>query len=171
MSERWRDIPGYEGYYQVSDCGRVRRLSGRIKNRHWTGRIIRPGYAGRERCYAFVRLSQDGTARNWYVHDLVLLAFVGSKPAGLEVCHGAEGKSNNHLTNLSYGTPAKNQGPDRRRDGTSNCVAVRRSDGSIFSSLTEAARFSGLKSHTPISNVLSGRQQTAGGFFWEFINA
>jgi len=174
MPEHWRDIPDYEGVYQVSDFGRVRRLPGLIQShnartgcRRWKGRILRPGYAGRERCYAFVQLSLGGKVSHHYVHDLVMLAFVGPKPPGMEVCHGRNGKRDNRLVNLSYGMPTKNQGPDRRRDGTGNNVAVRRSDNKVFSSMTEAARVCGLQSHASISNVLAGRQQTAGGFSWE----
>jgi len=175
MSEQWRDIPGYEGVYQVSDLGRVCRLPGWIPcpqaesgQRWWPGGMLNPGFAGRERCYAYVILSFEGSKRNWYIHDLVLLAFVGSKPGGLEVLHGLGGKSDNRLVNLLYGTASQNQ-MNRRRDGTGSNVPVRRSDGVEFDSLREAASVSGLRGSSTISMVLSGRRKIAGGFNWEKI--
>lgn len=52
------------------------------------------------------------------VHQLVALAFLGPCPAGQYVLHGPGGKLDNSLDNLSYGTPADNNGRDRLRDGT-----------------------------------------------------
>lgn len=178
MTEHWRDIPGYEGEYKVSDLGRVRSLtrwlpSDRVTSgwRRWKGGILSPGYAGRTRCYAYVHLCHEGIKQNWYIHDLVLLAFVGPKPEGLEVCHGSGGQKDNRLANLCYGTASKNCGEDCRRDGTGRNVPIRRLDGVEFESFTEAAHASGLRSSSTISMVLSGCRRTAGGFTWERIHA
>lgn len=71
MLERWRDIPDYEGLYQVSDFGRVRRLAGWIHShnaksgrRRWAGRVLKPGYAGRNgimRLCFFLKTERNGT--------------------------------------------------------------------------------------------------------------
>jgi hypothetical protein len=60
--------------------------------------------------YPQVSLALTGVGRREYryVHDLVLLAFVGAKPAGLEVCHGDGVKTNNRLSNLRYDTRSAN---------------------------------------------------------------
>ncbi len=171
-AEIWKDVPGYEDIYQASTYGRIRSVRRVIKyadgrNRPDPGRILLPGKAGRERNYAFVNLSKNGVKSNRHVHDLVLLTFVGPKPRGLTARHGVFGTSDNSLSNLSYGTPSQNQ-MDRRRDGTGNNKPVRRSDGKVYDSVTEAAKDSGI-GQPCVSMALHGKRQTAGGFAWGFI--
>jgi hypothetical protein len=51
------------------------------------------------------------------IHQLVAEAFIGPRPDGMVVCHGAAGPLDNSAANLSYGTQAQNMA-DKRRDGT-----------------------------------------------------
>lgn len=98
-NEVWRDVPGFEGRYQVSDRGQVKSLlSG--------GRILRP--ARQYRGHQQVVLCRDGKENHYYVHRLVLLAFVGPCPAGQEVCHNDSNPANNALENLRYDTRSHN---------------------------------------------------------------
>jgi len=171
--ERWKDVPGYEGLYQVSDKGRVRSVDrvveyvdGRVP--FLAGRILRQRMAGSRRDYAVVNLWRGKQRRTRYVHDLVLSAFVGLKPIGKEVCHGPQGQGDNHLRNLSYGTHSQNM-RDCRRDGTGINKPVRRSDGKEYDSIDEAARDIGACPQN-ITHVLHGRLKQCKGFTWEFIN-
>jgi len=109
--ERWLPVGGYEGLYEVSDLGRVRSLP----RFHAGGRVLKPGTSGPR---AMVGLCRDGRSRTFAVHILVARAFLGPCPDGMEVCHGPAGRLDNRLTNLSYGTKFKNNGEDKRRDGT-----------------------------------------------------
>lgn len=112
MEEMWRAVPGWIGFYEVSDRGNVRscdrtlnhKKSGRV---HYTGRPLQPGWATG---YAMVTLVETGKGRRTsrYIHDLVLEAFIGPKPIGEEVCHGPEGPQTNCLTNLRYGSRSSN---------------------------------------------------------------
>lgn len=112
--ETWRWVPGYEGAYEVSDHGRVRSW------RKWTRgpapRYLKPQphvkYGHRK-----VMLWSQGAYDNWYVHRLVLAAFVGPMPEGQITRHLDGDPSNNHLNNLAYGTPAENVA-DAIRHGT-----------------------------------------------------
>jgi hypothetical protein len=172
--EQWRPIPGYEGLYEVSNLGRVRSLARIVayadgRRKPIAARILRPGRAGRERCYLFVQLSRDGKAKGRYIHDLVLLAFVGPKPAGMLVKHGPNGSADNGLANLSYGTDSENQ-HDRRRDGTGNHRRVRRADGVEYTSVMEAAKANGV-GHSVISRALNEKRRRAAGFAWEYAHA
>jgi hypothetical protein len=54
------------------------------------------------------------------VHRLVLEAFEGPWPPGMEALHGPAGRRDNSRANLRWGTRSQNLGPDRRRDGTDN---------------------------------------------------
>ena len=77
--------------------------------------MLKPGTSGPR---AMVGLCRDGRSRTFAVHVLVARAFLGPCPDGQEVCHGPAGRRDNRLVNLSYGTPSKNNGEDKRRDGT-----------------------------------------------------
>lgn len=123
--ERWLPVVGYEGLYEVSDLGRVRSLSRVVSRSGPRGPRVRiAGQALKVRPpagtdpYAHVELNRDGERRYMRVHVLVAAAFLGPRPAGYEICHGPGGKTDNRLANLSYGTRAKNNGPDKLRDGT-----------------------------------------------------
>jgi hypothetical protein len=115
MSEKWKDVPGHEGAYQVSDCGRVRSLdrwivrpSGRVFCR---GKLLRPVPTARGNLKVTIGTKQ------YAVHTLVMLAFVGPRPDNMEVCHNDGDKHYNALTNLRYDTHAGNEA-DKLRHGT-----------------------------------------------------
>lgn len=105
--EEWRDVPGYEGAYQVSDLGRVRSLD-RVTpdGRNLKGRVLKqqPGSNG----YLKVELSQLGEVRTYYIHTGVAAAFIGPRPLGLQVCHNDEVGTHNQLRNLRYDTRSEN---------------------------------------------------------------
>lgn len=173
--EQWLEIPGANGYYQVSTHGRIRSVDRLLiytdgRRRRWKGKILqlqqlKPGKG--ETRYWSTRLSLNGVKRTYYVHDLVLTTFIGPRPVGQQARHGPKGSLNNWLTNLSYGTPAENM-LDKLRDGTLWCRAVRRSDGKEYPSITAAACDVG-RSVTTLHNALSGKRPTAAGFFWRYI--
>lgn len=111
-NERWVAIPGYEDAYAVSDLGRVKSLARRV--RLWTPnageltrsvaeRILRPG--PQKSGHLSVALGKGNSKQ---VHQLVLLAFEGPRPEGLEVLHRDGDPSNNRLSNLRYGTRSEN---------------------------------------------------------------
>ena len=111
MSEQWRPVLGYEGFYEVSNEGRVRSLgrwtATKGSGRRWArGRNLRPavGHAGHLR----VDLSVYGKKRLHSVHVLVLEAFVGPRPPGMHCCHWDGDPQNNHVANLRWDTPAAN---------------------------------------------------------------
>lgn len=109
--EIWKDIPGYEGKYRVSDRGRVMRL-----NKTKPPRILSPS-PRREGGYLSVSLCINNQKTTHFVHRLVLGAFVGPCPDDLEVCHADGDKHNNRLSNLRYDTRHENR-RDRFDHGT-----------------------------------------------------
>ncbi len=113
-----REIPGYSDYY-ASDVGDIFSMKPFPANKKDTFprlRKLKPWKAGKG--YYMVHLSIDGKYPKFYVHRLVLLTFVGPCPPNHEGCHGSNGKKNNSLANLYYGTHSKNCNEDKLRDGT-----------------------------------------------------
>ena len=111
--ELWTSVPGYEGFYEVSNYGNVRSLTrsvpyGRHKNMVYTGRDLKLFGSNK---YLSVKLSRAGVTKTVYVHELVLLAFEGPRPPMDERCeirHLDGDKFNNQLSNLTYGTVKEN---------------------------------------------------------------
>jgi hypothetical protein len=118
--ETWRPIPDWEGYYSVSDHGRVRSEPRTVhtidgQTRHVRGRILRldADFNGR---YT-VTLSRAGRRNRRTVHRLVAAAFLGPCPPGHEVCHGDGDHTNNYVRNLRFDTK-RNNVLDSVRHGT-----------------------------------------------------
>jgi hypothetical protein len=111
-SERWLPVVGYEGYYEVSDLGRVRSLDRIVVTRGQgtrisRGRILKFGTYKRTG-HKHVTFSVEGETRTFTVHSVVLAAFVGPRPDGLDIRHLNGIPDDNSLTNLVYGTAAEN---------------------------------------------------------------
>jgi len=118
--EYWRDIPGWSGFYRISDWGRIKSLArwvrlGKTGKRLVEERIL--NFHRSEEGYLHVALCNSNTKLHSGVHRLVLLAFDKPCPEGMQ-CRHLDGKPwNNHLENLCWGTPAEDH-EDRRRHGT-----------------------------------------------------
>lgn len=105
MTEIWKEIPDCPGY-EVSDLGRVRFT----KMQKFT--VAEKGY---------MIVSVKGVLKR--VHRLVLLAFIGPCPEGMEVCHNDGNPGNNKLDNLRYGTHQENM-KDRLLHNTSGNITA-----------------------------------------------
>lgn len=103
--EIWKDILGYEGLYQVSNSGAVKRIRagrGARAGRH----ILR--YANRDG-YRFIQLSKNDVKKGFSVHRLVAIAFIGKAPSKRHVVNHKDGnKKNNVVTNLEWCTVREN---------------------------------------------------------------
>lgn len=172
MKEAWRDIPGYEGYYQASTLGRIRSVdrvvlrNGKFPVR-WRGRIVVQFHHNSSTPYFKVSLNKQNCQKSWLVHQLVMLTWVGSVPLGFEVRHSGNGYADNSLYNLSYGSRSDNE-KDKERDGTGRHTKVRRSDGVEFASINEAAKQTDCWA-SKITAVCRGWRKTAGGYGWVYI--
>lgn len=103
--------------YRLGDDGSVwsRRKKGRYGGLtdEWRKLVPRPNKFGRLR----VHICPDGGENEeWQIHCLILTAFVGPCPEGMEVCHDDDDPSNNRLSNLRWGTRKSNIN-DRRKNG------------------------------------------------------
>jgi hypothetical protein len=120
VTELWLPVAGYEGYYEVSTCGRCRSLDRFVPHgrgggyRKIKGRVLSlvVDYYG----YQYVNLYQNGPHHR-KVHHLVLETFVGPRLPGAEGCHWDGNPTNNHVSNLRWGTSSENN-LDKIRHGT-----------------------------------------------------
>lgn len=108
--EIWKDIEGYEGYYQVSNMGQVRGLD-RVVPQRWghakiKGKIksIHLDAYG----YPAVHLAKDNTNKARTVHRLVAIAFCSGRMDGLVVNHKDADRTNNKASNLEWVTVQEN---------------------------------------------------------------
>lgn len=92
--ENWKAVKGYEGLYEVSDCGRVRGIkSGRVLS---VNRLNAHGYN-------HVSLRKNGKAKEYLAHRLVMENFGCGEPK--ETVNHIDGcKTNNHIGNLEWAT-------------------------------------------------------------------
>lgn len=122
--EIWKDVPGFEGCLMVSSMGKVKSLARTVKKRHSSGVVMeqkyperllntRPGSSG----YAFVHVGVNGVRKTLSVHCMVLEAFVGPRPEGMEACHNNGNSGDNQLANLRWDTHLNNN-RDRLKHGT-----------------------------------------------------
>ena len=100
MSEEWREIDEFPGYF-VSDHGRVRSPHRGFLKGCYVSRNGRPRYV-------MITFKPNGKLHQRYLHRLVLIAFVGPCPEGMEGCHGPAGPFVNHLENLRWDTHKSN---------------------------------------------------------------
>lgn len=107
-TEVWKDIEGYEGVYQVSNLGRVKRI-GKYRNQHtsWESNKFLKVKEGTN-IYLYVDLSKDNKVKRYLVHRLVAENFINNPNNCNEVNHKDGNKQNNNVDNLEWCTRNEN---------------------------------------------------------------
>jgi hypothetical protein len=111
MEEVWKDIEGYEGYYQVSNLGRVRSLDRIVPHKIYKfmnakGKILCPGKVGVG--YYTVALCNNSKPKSMFIHRLVAEAFISKTSKTNDVNHKNGIKTDNRLENLEWCTRSEN---------------------------------------------------------------
>ena len=188
MKEIWKDIKGYEGYYQVSNLGRVKSLFRQVKHsqgnvRNHYERILKNNYDGNG--YASVGLYKNAKAKKVHVHRLVMLAFEENPHNKPEVNHLDENKKNNRLDNLEWVTKKENENHGTKRErsvantdykmiGIKNSKKVRQTNvnGTLIQEWDSLAQICKEKGYSKgnISMACNGKYKGAlYGCRWEYI--
>jgi hypothetical protein len=98
MIEQWKEIPGYKGFYEISDLGRVRSYKSRGIGSANDARVPPRILSQHLNSNGYVRVGLDG--KHMLVHRLVMITFVGKSK--LEVNHKNAIRTDNRLANLEY---------------------------------------------------------------------
>lgn len=111
LIEIYKDIPGFEGMYQVSNYGNVKSLKRAITRsdgfiQHLKERIL--GLRIDDKGYPCVNLSKNRVSKNHKIHRLIAITFLGAQSAKQVVNHIDGCKTNNLITNLEITTYSGN---------------------------------------------------------------
>lgn len=170
----WKDVKDYEGLYQVSDDGRVRRIYDTKPPRILKGR---PGL------YPTVSLSKNCQKKSFNVHRLVAETYLDQPVETTEVNHKDGNKWNNDISNLEWVTQKENMDHAinvlKKRPFGKKPRRVRAYDKKTgefvkeYPSISEAARE--LASSTTVGRVgithcCAGRKKSAYGYTWEYVD-
>ena len=110
MEEQWKECVGFEGYYEVSNLGRVRTVARESVKSNGRKCIIKERVISQAdvKGYKKVTLKCDGVRKDMRVHRLVVMAFIG-EPSKEMVNHKDGDKANNKLSNLEWATRSENE--------------------------------------------------------------
>lgn len=184
IGEVWRPVVGYEGLYEVSNFGRVRRLVKYVKSRWGNYRRI-PEIIMKTRIdsrgYVKVGLVKNNVQRPWGVHQLVARAFpeiCGEWFEGCVVNHKDENPLNNVATNLEHCTQEHNVNygtGNIKRSLSQSKACGQYKDGVLiktFVSSKQAYKETGIW-WTNINRCCGGKDEfkrkTAGGYEWRYL--
>lgn len=184
-TEIWKDIPNYEGIYQVSNLGRVKSLErlrlncygsiSKVRERILAKKIDKYGYV----CYS---LCKNSIQLYFTAHKLVSLCFIDNPNPLIfnQINHKDGNKLNNTPENIEWSNSILNNrhavkiglkgGKPYKPRIDATPINQLNKNGEIirkYQSLAEAARISGVLK-TAIGNCLRGRSKSSGGYLWEF---
>jgi hypothetical protein len=111
LGQAWEQIPGWESYYDISDHGLVWSVRRCVTYKDGHTRIVPGGLRATPLAsgYKSVYLHRNGTiSGKQLVHALVLQAFVGPRPVGMQACHMDGNRLNNFVGNLRWDTVSNN---------------------------------------------------------------
>ena len=182
MQEIWKDVKGYEGYYQISNKGRVRSLDRTIifKNggKHFfKGKIISQTVS--KTGYWISTLSKNCYSRTTKVHILIAKAFIPNPLNKPQVNHKDLNKLNNKISNLEWVTAKENMqhawrnGAIRSTIGTGkNILMLDKKTKKVlkdFNSITNVKKYLNIKECASIYKCIHRYdRKSAYGYDWRY---
>lgn len=193
ITEVWKDVTDYEGYYQVSNLGRVKSLERELIKKNGIRytlkeRILRP--APMTSGYSFVTLYKETNSKMLSMHRLAAAAFIPNPENKPQVNHLNGNRKDNRVENLEWCTVSENlkysfkylgrksESPSLGKFGKDNHLSkkVQQIDRftdtpiSDFNGVAEASRLTGVEKSNIAAVCRSNKfTRTAGGFKWKFV--
>jgi len=183
QEEVWKDIPNYEGLYQVSNLGRVKSLPRKTNNQYCNGLIMK---AHNSYGYLKLQLKKNNNYKWFFIHRLVAQAFLNNYSDALQVNHKNGIKNDNKVENLEMVTASQNQlhsyrilknipsmknrfGEEHVRAVKINQYTKQMKHIAAWNSIIDASKKLNINASC-ICNVLKRRRKTAGGYVWEYAD-
>lgn len=187
MQEIWKNIKDYEGLYQVSNFGNVRKLRF-INNICNKEKIFNITKHKQNSGYLKVILYKEGQYKNKLVHRLVAEAFINNVNNYNDINHKDGNKENNNVNNLEWCTKSYNMkhayknnlwsSPNKGKYGSNSNKAkkvamIDKDTNKIiktFNSIIDATHFMNKNGSSHIVNCCKGKLKTAYGYKWQYID-
>lgn len=184
MGEIWKNIPNYIGYYQISNFGRVKSLTRKVKSsrskieyRTVNERIIKSRID--KYGYETVILRKENTDKHFTIHRLIAICFIPNPENLPSINHIDENKLNNTVENLEWCTVKYNNSYNNRQEKINLSLREKVKGKEIlqfdsewnllqeFKSLRDMQRQTGF-SRIQVKRVCNGLQEQSYGYFWKF---
>lgn len=186
MKEEWRDIKGYEGFYQVSNLGRVKSLERKVRSQYGFRTIPEIIRKPNKNLFGYLMLllSKKGVNKPYTIHRLVAETFIPNPDNLPQINHKNEIKTDNRVENLewcssqynnNYGTHNERMAATKiNHPSLSKPIAQYNKNKTLvakYPSAAEAERQTGIN-RTNIRLCCNGSKyrKTAGGYIWKFQN-
>lgn len=177
MKEVWKDIVGYEGYYQISNYGKVKSCERYVNKSNGGKKYVGERIMKLFHCpggYPEVLLTKNSKAKPKLIHRLVAEAFIDNPNNYPEVNHKDEDKDNNCVENLEWCTSKYNANYGTRNEKMSMAfrkpIIQKDIHGNVikrWDSIKQMHDESGMDMSSVIS-VCKGRKETHRGYKWEY---
>lgn len=186
MREIWKDLKGYEDYYEISNYGNIKRKARyrydkiRKRKNYFNEKIAKSTDNGNG--YLMIRLYPD--YKPHYIHRLVAINFIPNTEQKEQVNHKNGNKKDNFINNLEWVTPKENMihsskflktkynlsGLEKNREKQKKKINMLDKNNKIiktFDSIAEASRKMKLNA-SGICGCCKGKYKSCGGFYWEY---
>lgn len=173
MEEIWKDVVGYEGYYRVSNLGRVKSVPRKTVTNIVRDKILSDFDNGHG--YRYITFSIKQKRKNYYIHRLVANAFISNIENKPSINHIDSNRSNNNVSNLEWVTVKENVAhckENGRAKYNWHPVLQFTLDGNFikeYASTVEAAKHIGCTSELiQMAANKNNSLKTAKGFIWKY---
>lgn len=172
MKEIWKDVKGYEGIYQVSNTGKLKRVEHKRADKNYIlkEKIMRPSVD--KDGYFYVKLRKEGKSKQVFIHRLVAEAFLDNSSKLPTINHKDGMKQNNTVVNLEFCTFSQNtkHAYDNNliKHFTRKVKCIE--SGVVYNSLKEAGNETGI-GYKNIWKCCRGILKTSGGYRWEYVES
>lgn len=161
MKEIFKDIPNYEGLYQISNYGRVK-----TSKRERVKPGIKKTFINKKNGYVQVMLYKDAKGKTYSVHRLVAEVFIPKIEGKYHIDHIDHDKTNNHIDNLRWCTPQDNH----ENMTTNRKVAQYDLSGNLIKIYSTTKQASANTGCTHISEICRGNRKTGNGYIFKYVD-
>lgn len=178
--EIWKDIPNYEGLYQISNFGNIRSIGRTIEHKtcyggfyHIKGKLLKPKIE--KDGYYRICLIKNGQKKFHRINRLVAQTFIPNPNNYLIVNHKDENKLNNKVSNLEWCTQKYNvnYGDGINKSKTKRSVKINQYNLNgdyikTWNTMNDAIRY--YNNNTQICQCCKGKRNDACGYKWKYAD-